>query len=59
MKQDQKSIIQEHILDMTVAEFKEALSTEWMDGKAERVVDAMVEDLADALCSTIVRFGGE
>ena len=55
----QKLIIHQDVLDMTVAEFKEALYDEWSDGKAENMVDAIIDDLVDARLETIVRFGGE
>lgn len=52
----QKIIIQEDILGMTVDEFKEALRDEWTDGKAEKTIDLMIDDLVDARSSMIARF---
>ena len=52
----QKIIIQEDILEMTVDEFKEALRDEWTDGKAEKTIDLMIDDLVDARSSMIASF---
>ena len=51
----QKVIIQEDILGMTVDEFKEALRDEWTDGKAEKIIDSMIDDLVDARSYMIAR----
>lgn len=53
----QKVIIQQDILEMTVNEFKEALTEEWSDGIAEKTIDAIIADLVDARISMIARFG--